>query len=42
MIENDKEYKSTLNYILINNGVCRPMKEINYILNKNLNDKFCN
>lgn len=38
MIENDKEYKSSLNYILINNGVCKTMKEINYILNKNIDD----
>jgi hypothetical protein len=38
IIENDKEYKSSLNYILINNGVCKTMKEINYILNKNIDD----
>jgi hypothetical protein len=38
MIENDKEYKSSFNYILINNGVCRTMKEINYSLNKNIDD----
>ncbi len=38
MIENDKEYKSSLNYILINNDVCKTMKEINYILNKNIDD----
>jgi hypothetical protein len=38
MIENDKEYKSSLNYILINNGVCKTMNEINYILNKNIDD----
>lgn len=38
MIEDDKEYKSTLNYILINNGVSKTMKEINYSLNKNIDD----
>jgi len=38
IIDNDKEYKSTINYILINNGVCRTMKEINYSLNKNIDD----
>jgi hypothetical protein len=38
IIENDKEYKSTLNYILINNGVCKTMKEINYSLNKVIDD----
>jgi hypothetical protein len=38
LLENDKEYKSSLNYILINNGVCKTMKEINYILNKNIDD----
>jgi len=38
IIDNDKEYKSTINYILINNGVCRTMKEINYSMNKNIDD----
>ena len=38
IIDNDKEYKSTLNYILINNGVCKTMKEINYSLNKVIDD----
>ena len=38
IIDNDKEYKSTLNYILINNNVCKTMKEINYIINKNIDD----
>ena len=38
MIENDKEYKSSINYILINNNVCKSMKEINYNLNKNIDE----
>jgi len=38
IIDNDKEYKSTINYILINNGVSRTMKEINYSMNKNIDD----
>jgi hypothetical protein len=38
MIEDDKEYKSSLNYILINNNVCKSMKEINYNLNKAIDD----
>ena len=38
IIEDDKEYKSTLNYILIKNNVCKSMKEVNYILNKNIDD----
>jgi len=38
IIDNDEEYKSTLNYILINNGVCKTMKEINYSLNKVIDD----
>jgi hypothetical protein len=38
IIDDDKEYKRTLNYILINNNVCKTMKEINYILNKNIDD----
>jgi hypothetical protein len=38
LIENDKEYKSSINYILIKNNVCKTMKEINYILNKNIDD----
>jgi len=37
-VERDEEYKRTLKYILINNGVCRTMKEINYSLNKNIDD----
>ena len=38
IIDDDKEYKSTLNYILINNNVSKTMKEINYTLNKNIDD----
>jgi len=38
LIDNDKEYKSTINYILIKNDVCRTMKEINYSMNKNIDD----
>jgi hypothetical protein len=38
LIENDEEYKSSVNYILIKNGVCKSMKEINYILNKNIDE----
>jgi hypothetical protein len=38
MLENDKEYKSSINYILINNNVCKSMKEINYNLNKNIDE----
>jgi len=38
IIDRDEEYKRTINYILINNGVCRTMKEINYSLNKNIDD----
>lgn len=38
LYENDKEYKSSLNYILINNNVSKSMKEINYSLNKNIDD----
>ncbi len=38
LIENDKEYKSSINYILIKNNVCKTMKEINYTLNKNIDD----
>jgi hypothetical protein len=38
IINDDKEYKSSLNYILINNNVCKTMKEINYTLNKNIDD----
>lgn len=38
IIDDDKEYKSSLNYILIKNNVCKPMKEVNYILNKNIDD----
>ena len=38
IIDDDKEYKSSLNYILINNNVCKTMKEINYTLNKNIDD----
>jgi hypothetical protein len=38
LFENDKEYKNSLNYILIKNNVCKSMKEINYSLNKNIDD----
>lgn len=38
IIDDDKEYKSSLNYILINNNICKTMKEINYTLNKNIDD----
>jgi hypothetical protein len=38
LMENDEEYKSSLNYILINNGVCKTMKEINYTINKNIDE----
>jgi hypothetical protein len=38
LFDNDKEYKSSLNYILVNNNVCKTMKEINYSLNKNIDD----
>jgi hypothetical protein len=36
LIENDEEYTRSINYILIKNGVCKSMKEINYTLNKNI------
>lgn len=38
IINNNKEYKSSLNYILINNNVCETLKEINFYLNKNIDD----
>jgi len=38
IIENDKEYHRTLKYIIMNNHVPRPMKEINYSLVKNIED----
>jgi hypothetical protein len=38
IIEDDKEYKSSLRYILINNNVCKPMKQVNYDLNKAIDD----
>jgi len=38
LFDNDNEYKSSLNYILVNNNVCKTMKEINYSLNKNIDD----
>jgi hypothetical protein len=38
LFENDEEYKHSLNGILINNGVCKTMKEINYTLNKNIDE----
>jgi len=38
LFENDEEYKRSLNCILINNGVCKTMKEINYTLNKNIDE----
>jgi hypothetical protein len=38
LFENDEEYKRSLNYILINNGVCKTIKEINYTLNKNIDE----
>jgi hypothetical protein len=38
LYENDEEYKRSLNSILIRNGVCKTMKEINYTLNKNIDE----
>ncbi len=38
LIENDEEYKRSINYILIKNGHCKTMKEINYTLNKNIDE----
>ena len=29
IIEKDKEWKSSLNYVLIKNNICKTMKEIN-------------
>ena len=39
IIEKDKEWKSSLNYVLIKNNICKTMKEINDSLNKNIDDK---
>ncbi len=38
LIENDKEWKSSINYILIKNGVCRTFKEINDSINKSIDE----
>jgi hypothetical protein len=38
LFENDEEYKSSLNYILIKNNVCKSIKQINYDLNKGIDD----
>ena len=39
IIENNKEWKSSTNYILIKNNICKTMKEINDSLNKHIDEK---
>ena len=39
IIENDKEWKSSTNYIIIKNNICKTMKEINDSINKSIDDK---
>jgi len=39
IIENDKEWKSSTNYIIIKNNICKTMKEINDSINKCIDDK---
>ena len=39
IIEADKEWKSSSNYILIKNNIGKSMKEINASLNKNIDEK---
>ena len=39
IIEADKEWKSSVNYILIKNNICKSMKEINDSLNKHIDEK---
>ena len=38
MMENDEKYKSSLNYILVKNNVCKSIKQLNYDLNKRIDD----
>lgn len=42
IIEKDPEWRSSINYILIKNNICRTMKEINDSLNKSIDDKIKN
>jgi len=39
IIENDKEWKSSSNYVLIKNNICKTMKKINDSLKKHINEK---
>lgn len=38
IIAEDKEWKSSVNHILIKNNICKTMKEINDALQKNINN----
>jgi hypothetical protein len=38
IIEKDEKWKNSINYILIKNGICRTMKEINDSLNKSIDE----